>query len=349
MTTYIGLDAHAATSTAVAVNEKGEMIFWQKFKTSEGNLIGFLKSIEGPKHLTFEECHLSQWLYVTLKEKADKIVVCNPRYVPDAPGPKDDFRDALNLGQQLRTNHLIPVYHDESHWIQLRVLVSGYLDLTEELVRSKNRLKAVFRSEAIDTHGSDFYETAKERSAELSHESAKFVAENLFWQIDGLEKRKREYREVLKRNMKKYKPIKNLTTVPGIDIVRASIITAIVCMPNRFRTKHNFWAYCMLARHRQMSDGRIYGNKKIPGRSELKEVFMGAAESALRTEGSLRQYYDQVRKRGIGHPEAKRSLARKISATCLSLLKNSSIFQDDYDEQQKERTRLRKELNQRDV
>jgi transposase len=349
MISYIGLDAHAATSTAVVVNEKGEMLTRQTFKTSEGNLIGFLRSIPSPKHLTFEECHLSQWLYVTLKDKADKLVVCNPVYVAKKQGAKTDFRDALHLAQELRTGHLVAVYHDESHWIQLRVLVYGYMALVDEIVRTKNRLKAVFRSEAIDTHSGDFYETARERSKELSHDSAKFVAESLFWQIDGLEKRKREYREILKRNMKKYKPIKNLTTVPGIDVVRASIITAIVCMPHRFKTKHKFWAYCMLARHLQISDGVIYGNKKIPGRAEFKELFMGAAESALRTDSSFRKYYDRLRKRGIPHPEAKRSLARKIAATCLSLLKNSSTYQDDYDEQQEERTLFRKTLNQKDV
>jgi hypothetical protein len=61
-----------------------------------------------------------------------------------------------------------PVYHDNSHWIQLRTLVCGYLDITGEIIRLKNRQKA----------------------SELLNESSKFVANNLFNQIEYLESEK---------------------------------------------------------------------------------------------------------------------------------------------------------------
>ena len=48
---------------------------------------------------------------------------------------------------------------------------------------------------------------------------------------------------------------------------------------------------------------------------------------------------------GVDHKEAKISLARKIAALCLCLLKNNDTFKNDFDHQQKERTRLRKKLN----
>jgi transposase len=183
---------------------------------------------------------------------------------------------------------LQPVFHDASHWIQLRVSVSGYLDLVEEIVRFKNRLKAVFRAEAIATDENSFYESSK-RSSELKNPSAKFVAENLFRQIDFLENEKIKFRKLFEQNRKKYKPIRNLMTIPGISIIRANIIAALVCQPNRFENKHRFWGYCMLVRHIQKSGGKIYGNKRIFGRRELRNVFIGAAESAMRTETRLRE------------------------------------------------------------
>jgi transposase len=51
--------------------------------------------------LVFKECHLSQWVYITLREKVDKLVVCNPVYVAKKQGAKTDFRDALHLAQGL--------------------------------------------------------------------------------------------------------------------------------------------------------------------------------------------------------------------------------------------------------
>ncbi|MBK8201533.1 MAG: transposase [Bdellovibrionales bacterium] len=52
-------------------------------------------------------------------------------------------------------------------------------------------------------------------------------------------------------------------TIPGISIIRANIIAAIVCQPARFENKHKFWGYCMLVRHIQISGGKIYGNKRF--------------------------------------------------------------------------------------
>ena len=158
MNYFIGLDAHSKSCTAVVVNEKGEILHREEFKTTESNLVRFMRGLlPGKKHVTFEECHLAQWLYIVLIEEVDELLVCNPVYVAKKQGPKTDFRDALHLAQELRTNHLKEVYHDESKWIELRVLVHSYLDLVQEIVRSKNRLKAVFRSEAIDTDAPNFY------------------------------------------------------------------------------------------------------------------------------------------------------------------------------------------------
>jgi transposase len=344
MNYYIGLDAHASTCTAVVVDERGEQKLRETFPTTEANLVNFISKIDGETHLTFEECTLSQWLYVTLVEEVDYLLVCNPVYVAKKQGAKTDYRDALHLAQELRTGHLKPVFHNKSHWIELRVLTNNYLALVDDIVRAKNRLKAVFRSEVIDTNTPKFYEN-KDRAKELQNPNSRFVAESLYEQIFSLEKLKSEYRDKFKLNIKKYKPVKNLTSVPGIDLIRASIVTAVVCTPQRFKNKHQFWGYSMLVRHIQMSAGKIYGNKRIHGRKELRDVFLGAAESAMRSDSSLRDYYDALRARGVAHKEAKIALARKIAATCLCLLKNNDTFKNDYDEQQQERTQLRKELN----
>jgi len=344
MPSYIGLDAHSATCTAVVVDEKGEIKHRETFTTTESNLIGFMSRVEGEKHLTFEECHLSQWLYVTLVEHVDRLVVCNPVYLAKKPGAKTDFRDALHLAQELRTGHLKPVYHDESRWIELRTLVSSYLALVDEIVRTKQRLKAVFRSNGVSTDTKNFYGT-KDLAKQLPHDSARFVAESLFAQIEMLERYKADYRGYFERNLKRYRPIRNLDSVPGIDAVRGNIITAVVCMPHRFRNKHQFWGYCMLVRHIQMSGGKIYGNRRAHGRVELRDAFLGAAESALRTDTKLRDYYETLRARGIEHRDAKIALARKIAALCLALLKNNDTYQDDYDENQTRRTITRKTLN----
>lgn len=68
MNYYIGLDAHSSTCTAVVVDETGRQVLRQTFPTTEAKLIEFISGVSGVTHLTFEECTLSQWLYVTLIE-----------------------------------------------------------------------------------------------------------------------------------------------------------------------------------------------------------------------------------------------------------------------------------------
>jgi transposase len=341
---YIGLDAHSTTSTVVVVKENGDQILRETFPTTEGNLVGFLGKIDGEKHLTFEEGTLSQWLYLVIKPEVDHLLICNPVYVAKKQGPKTDFRDALHLAQELRTNHLKPVYHDNSKWMELRTLVNSYSDLIDGIVRTKLRLKALFRSFGLSTDEGDFYEN-REQIKDLPNEVAKFVAESFFTQMEALEKQKAEYAEYFRKNRQRHRPVKNLCTIPGISDVRANIITAIVCSPHRFKNKHQFWGYCMLVRHIQISGGKIYGNRRVHGRKELRDVFIGAAENALRGETSLRDYYDAQRDRGIAHREAKLALARKIAGLSLALLKNNDIFKNNHDAQQLEKVAIRKTLN----
>jgi transposase len=340
---YIGLDAHSTTSTFAVVDEIGQCVLRETVKTSEQSLVHVINRIHGERHMTFEESSISQWLFLQLKDKVDKLLICNPTYVAKKQGAKTDFRDALHLAQELRTNHLQPVFHDTSHWMEIRTTVSGYLDIVEEIVRFKNRLKAVFRAEAIQTDENSFYKN-KSKVSYLKNPSAKFVAEKLFDQIEFLELEKEKYKEVFERNRKKYRPIRNLMTIPGISIIRANIIAAIVCQPARFKNKHKFWGYCMLVRHIQESGGKIYGNKRFFGRRELRNVFVGAAENAMRIDGELRDRYEALRAKGVVHKDAKLNLARQIAAIALCLLKNNDKYNQNYGDYLKERSKLRKEL-----
>jgi len=337
---FIGLDAHSSTSTFAVLDPEGQCVLRKTVDTSEKNLWNVIDSINGERILTFEESTISQWLYISLREKVDHLLVCNPTFVAKKPGAKTDFRDAIHLANELRCGHLREVFHDDSHWVQLRTSVSGYLDIVQEIVRFKNRLKSVFRANGLKTDENDFYKN-KDRVKEFKYESARFVSENLFHQVEFLEQEKLKYLEWFKSNQKKYRPIRNLMTIPGISLIRANIATAIICQPARFKNKHNFWGYCMLVRHIQESGGKIYGNKRVHGRRELRDIFIGAAESAMRSDSVLRDYYEALRAKGTSHKDAKVALARKVASLTLNLLKNNDTYNDNYEESLKERKKLR--------
>jgi len=329
MTCYIGLDGHSKTSTFVVVNGHGKITASQQVHTCERDLLEFIRAQKGAKKLIFEESHLSQWFYALLFKEVDELTVCHPGYLGKKSGAKTDLRDATHLAQELRCGHTVPVFHDQSRMMELRSLVSGYKDLVQEIVRTKNRYKALFRSEAIRTPGVGIYRSS-DRIGELSRKVDRFVAEQLFAQNQFLEEKKKIYLEQFKTNMAKHPDLKRLDAIPGIDAVRAHTIAAIICSAHRFKNKHKLWAYAMLVRHNQLSDGISYGKVKVAGRIELREAFIGIAESIIHcSNNTLRSYYESLRESGIEHHNAKIAVARKVASICLAVLKQKRPYEEE--------------------
>jgi hypothetical protein len=141
---YTGMDAHSKTCTFVVLNSKGQEVRKQRVNTSEIEIIKFVGSLKGIVHLTFEECQLSRWLHVLLKDEVDELIVCNPCFISKRTGPKNDYLDAFHLAQQLRGGFLTPVFHDDSFLSDLRKIVTSYENLNTDIVRAKNRYNMSF-------------------------------------------------------------------------------------------------------------------------------------------------------------------------------------------------------------
>lgn len=324
---YIGLDAHSKTSMFVVLNAKGQETVAQRINTTEREIEKFLGSLKGVKRLTFEESQISRWLHVVLKDQVDELVVCNPCFLAKRRGPKNDYADAQHLAQQLRGGFLTPVYHDDSFLYDLRKIVNSYENLNGDLIRAKNRYKALFTSRAIDVQGTKVYKDTS--LVELLDPASQFVAHNLFAQIQQLIEAKAEYKIRFEENARSQKQIKALTSLPGISSVRANIIAAAVCDPRRFSSKYKFWSYCMLVKHDQQSDGKSYGKVSIFGKTSLKNVFMSATLEILKTDNELHRYYEEQKQKGRDHRAARKNLARRLAAIALAVMKTEKPYREN--------------------
>jgi len=334
MTHYIGLDAHSNTCTAVVMNSTGELKARATFDTSEKNLLELIKSVERPRFLAFEETNLAQWLYLLTKQEVDDLAIAHAAALPKQRGPKNDYRDAIRLAEEHRAGRIIRVYHEESKLWDLRTLVNSYSDITADLVRSKNRYKALLRSLGLFTEGSTVYnDTEILKSIEKEHD--RFVAVNCFELIRSQQEIKDSYEGRFEKIAKQWVTISKLRSIPGIAAIRACIITSIICSPHRFVNKHKLWAYAMLVRYIDTSDGKVYSIRKPHGRTELKSTFIGAANTVLCGTSSLRKYYDRLRSRGISHNDAKMALARRIAAISLMVMKTGKKYDDKYEEKRR--------------
>jgi len=327
---YIGLDVHQTNSYFVILGADGKVRQRMSVATTERDLLEVVRSIRGSKALALEETSLSQWVYLLLREEVAELVICNPAKLGKKHGPKTDFRDAAELAQLLRLNGLQAVYHgsaDDDERMELRILVSGYGDVVQELVRAKNRLKALFGLTAQMPSGGKLYTDVKALE-KLGSDVKAFVAHPLFAQIQMLEQQKAMYHKRFESNLKRFSEMRWIASIPGFGAVRANQVAAIVVTPYRFSTKYKFFSYARLVRHRLISNGKVCGTRRAEGNNTLKSVFKMAAWNTLIGDNAFHRKYDRMIRHGSTPKAAHCAIARALAATVLGVWKNGKKYQD---------------------
>ena len=328
---FIGLDAHSQTCTFAIMNSGGEITKVSEVQTNERLIVSFLAQLKGTLFLTFEESFLSKWLFAILRPHVDRLIVCNPTYVTRRGDAKTDRLDAINLARELRAGNLVPVYHvDQNALFELRATVHAYQGLVHQMIQTKNRLKMLYRAEGISFKSQEPYKNA-ELLEQLRSEAVRMVGRSLYNQLKTLEDGKKTYQRFFEEQARTNKSIFALTSIPGIEATRACIIASLVCDARRFPSKHHFWSYCGLVRHKQISDGVVYGNKKGRGRPELKGLFHGASITVQVSykHSSLHQYFENEQRKGSNVRDARVALARKIASIALSVMRTELTYRPE--------------------
>jgi hypothetical protein len=316
---YIGLD-WAKTNMALArMTRHSSEASVTDVKSDIKELQIYLKSLKGSKILTFEESNPAQWLYTELKDYVDKLVVCDPyRNHLLKEGSKNDKIDAKKLAQLLKADLVKPVFHCTDEFIYLRKLVSGYGDLIKCGVRFKNQRSAMYSARG------------KSLGEPLENSYEEFVAGGLCEGIKYYEERRQAFEKEFKKAREKFKMIRDLESVPGIGLIGAVKLAAIVVDPKRFKHRNDFLSYCGLIKYELMSGGRIYGRRKPRYCRQLKSVFKTAALACLPERESnnvLRDYYvGLMKEKNYPDHKARHALARRIATLSLGVMKTGEKF-----------------------
>lgn len=339
---FVGLDVHKETIAIVVIDEQGKTLMQSVVATDGDTIRDFLKGLSGEIHLTFEVGTQSNWLYRQIKPLVEKVVVCNPRHNNLLMiGNKADLIDAEKLAQLLRLGAIHEVWQHSAEQAYLKELVRTHENLISDCIKVMNRIKAVYRSQAIKCSGTSVYQVSKrdEWLAKLQEPGLRFRAELFFRELDTLTDLRKQARLAMLRQARKHKDFKRLCQIPGLGFVSVSRLIAQVGTPNRFQTKRQFWKYCGLAVTTRSSadhliiDGKL--QKKIKQTNtrglsrhfchRLKNVFKMAAKKSTNSE-AFGQYYENLLDSGTRPSLAQVSLARKIAAVALSVWKNKSDF-----------------------
>lgn len=338
MNQYIGLDGHSKSCTFVVVNEKGKVKRKAVLETEEKQLLQFVKSIPGRRHLCIEEGSQSQWLYEIFSGQVHDLAIVQGR---KTRGNKDDVRDAHRLAERFRIGDLGPrIWKVPEALATLKDLVRGYEMLNTDLTRVKNRIKHLYRSRGIAyaKAGCPFCTGRGGCKKPGFHQTL----ELLRTQQEGLKPLKAEAQKTMVAEANRHPITRILKTAPGFGPVRTAELLSIVINPRRFRTSRQFWCYCGLAIVQRSSSDYVQKpngqwiwapTSQTRGLNRnfnrmAKAIFKGAAVTVLTSMPTepLRADYDRLLTNGTKPNLARLTLARKIAAIVLSMWKNQEAY-----------------------
>ena len=338
---YVGLDVHKLSIAIAVLDAHGKLVTRAVIETSTEAVRDFFRNLRGEIHLTFEEGNHAGWLYDIVEPLVRRVVACNPKH-NRIEGSRNDRVDAVKLAELLRLNGLKPVYHGEHGTRTLKHLMRSYECLVKDITRVKNRLKAVYNSQAIKQRGRELYHVNKRQSwlEKLPNPGQRTRAELFFQQLDELKVIKRAAQKAMVAESKRHPAYGVLSTVAELGPVRIAQIIPTVETPWRFRSKRPFWNYSGLAvvtrstADHEVEKGRIRKRQKrvIQTRGlnrdynrRLKSIFKSAATHASHC-GAYREYYEGLLKTGMREEMARLAVARKLSATVLAVWKSGENF-----------------------
>jgi len=258
-------------------------------------------------------------------------------------GPKDDLRDAWSRAEGIRVGRVqTRVYKAPRHLAGLRSAACAYRLATRDVVRTKNRLKAVFRSRGIRSDSGVYEAASRDRWLKQLPSGSRDLASWLGEELDGLIPLRDETEEWLRKEAKSHPIIRKLRTGPGMGPIRTAQLVAIVGTPHRFRTRRQIWSYCCLAVvTRSSSDwvqdrdgkwvrGQVYQTRGLTRQRHpvLKAIFKGAATSVIEQlpQDPLHEHYKRMLASGIKPNLAKLTVARRVAATVLAMWKRQEVY-----------------------
>lgn len=344
MDRYIGLDVHAASTTVAIVGPTGKRLKEQVLETNGKALIEALKIVSGRRHVCLEEGAQAEWLHEILKPHVEEIVVAK---VEGSRGPKSDRKDAFALAELLRTDSLkVRVFKDVGAFGALRDACRVHLMITGDVVRTKNRIKALFHSRGIPTDGTVY--SVGQRATWLAQLPTikREPAEALYDELDKQEQLKSLCEKRLICEARRHPFARKLETLPGFGPVRAAQLMAVTITPHRFRTKRQFWSYCGLGIVMRSSSDWVRGPDRRWVRAKLattrglnvnhnhiaKQVLKAAATTAAAQPTTpLGLQYQRLLDSGTKPNLAKLTIARRLAAIALAMWKHGEEYKPQKD------------------
>jgi len=335
---YLAMDLHARNFTLGQMDENGSFKGTVDLPTSESNIMIALKSVKAKrKFLTIEQGPLTFWAAQVARPYADQVIPCDPRVnalIYKNPYKKDKV-DTKNLCRLLRLGELHHVYQpqDDNRAIY-KAAALHYIDLRNQLIRLKQKTKAMYRHWGIIDVFTDSVYSKSSRDHYLD-KIKKIPIRNqllrLYYLMDQTEQIRKTAVKSLKTIGRNYPEIQQFIKIPGIADINAHLFDAFIQTPHRFAKISQLWKYCRLSITDRSSDGKPLGYQRIDhaGIGELKAISYRAFVAAMRGDNEVKRFYRQSLERTHNQKHARLNTQRKILAAMYTIWKKRADYRPE--------------------
>jgi len=321
---YIGLDVGRDFAHVAVVDGSGQAR--RLPRVAMGDDFRAFAATLGRDDTVALEASTNTWaLAELLGRHAGSVVVSNPlrtRAIAAAKRKTDDI-DAATLAELLAADYLPPVWQPDTATRALRRLVSHRAGLVRDRTAVRNRVTAVLARRLVRPPVTDLFGmrgrawlTSLELPADerLTVDAAVRVDAILSEQVTAAE---RAIAETVVDDPR----VRRLLTIPGIGLVTAASILAVVGDIARFERPAKLVSYLGLdPRVRQSGDRpAMRGHISRAGQAHARGLLCEAAQSAVRAPGPLAGFHARLKaRRGAG--VAIVATARKLAVLVWHLL-----------------------------
>ncbi len=324
-TLFVGIDVHAKSwNVSVYFNQQYLKSFNQP-PTPEA-LQAFLQQSypNATYKCAYESGFCGYWIQRELLHRGIGCIVVNAADVPQTDKTiknKTDTNDSKRIAQALQAGQLTPIYIPDEEIEADRQLVRCNERFSNDLTRSKNRIKGLLYQLGIklpeyfsnSNWSNQFIQWLRE--LDLKNPSAKITIEHQLVMVEHIRRQKLDVLKDIRALLKKERystTAKFLMSVPGVGpITAATLVTEIDDMKrfSNFEHLNSFIGYYPS----QFSSGENIHQGNIIGRQHkrLRSLIIEAAWTAIRTDPAMTITYNQFKLK-VGAKRAIIKVARKM-------------------------------------
>jgi transposase len=155
--TSVGLDVHARSVAAAAIDGVTGELFQTRLTPSHEHIRSWVAGLPGPVAVTYEAGPTGFGLYRSLTQAGIRCEVAAPSKLHKPPGDrvKTDAKDAIHLARLLRLDDITPVAIPTVAQEAARDLVRAREDCRGDLMRARHRLSKLLLRHGIVYYGGE--------------------------------------------------------------------------------------------------------------------------------------------------------------------------------------------------